>query len=166
MIYSGYKLNEHNDNIQPWQSPFPILNQSISPCVLLTIASCLAYRLLRSSISSSSRISQFVVIYIVKDILTLPSNFLTYNCLVLVYILHWSYCFCLVIRSCLTLLPAHGLQPPRLLYPWYFPGKNSGVGCHCLYQEIFPTQGLNPHLHWQADSFPLSHMGSPNFHVS
>ena len=26
----------------------------------------------------------------------------------------------------------HGLQPTRLLHPWDFPGKNPGVGCHCL----------------------------------
>ena len=26
----------------------------------------------------------------------------------------------------------HGLQPTRLLRPWDFPGKNTGVGCHCL----------------------------------
>ena len=26
----------------------------------------------------------------------------------------------------------HGLQPTRLLHPWDFPGKNTGVGCHCL----------------------------------
>ena len=25
----------------------------------------------------------------------------------------------------------HGLQPSRLLCPWDFPGKNTGVGCHC-----------------------------------
>ena len=25
----------------------------------------------------------------------------------------------------------HGLQPTRLLYPWDFPGKSTGVGCHC-----------------------------------
>ena len=29
----------------------------------------------------------------------------------------------------------HGLQPPRLLYPWDFPGKSTGVGCHCLLQQ-------------------------------
>ena len=27
-----------------------------------------------------------------------------------------------------------------------FPGKNTGVGCHSLLQEIFSTQGLNPYL--------------------
>ena len=52
---------------------------------------------------------------------------------------------------------------PRLLCPWDFPfpSKNPGVGCHFLLQEIFRTQGLNPHLlHWQVDSLQLSHPGS------
>ena len=40
--------------------------------------------------------------------------------------------------------------------PWGSPGKNTGVGRHVL------LQGSNPHhLHWQADSLPLSHLGSP-----
>ena len=26
----------------------------------------------------------------------------------------------------------HGLQPTRLLRPWDFPGRSTGVGCHCL----------------------------------
>ena len=26
----------------------------------------------------------------------------------------------------------HGLEPTRLLHPWDFPGKSTGVGCHCL----------------------------------
>ena len=29
----------------------------------------------------------------------------------------------------------HGLQPTRLLHPWDFPGKSTGVGCHCLLQH-------------------------------
>ena len=33
--------------------------------------------------------------------------------------------------------------PARLLCPWDFPGKNTGVGCHFLLQGIFPTQGSN-----------------------
>ena len=28
----------------------------------------------------------------------------------------------------------HGLQPTRLHHPWDSPGKNTGVGCHCLLQ--------------------------------
>ena len=31
----------------------------------------------------------------------------------------------------------HGLQPIRLLHPWDFPGKSTGVGCHCLLQRTF-----------------------------
>ena len=30
----------------------------------------------------------------------------------------------------------HGLQPTRLLHPWDFPGKSTGVGCHCLLHYI------------------------------
>ena len=29
----------------------------------------------------------------------------------------------------------HGLQPTRLLRPWYSPGKSTGVGCHCLLRD-------------------------------
>ena len=31
----------------------------------------------------------------------------------------------------------HGLQPTRLLRPWDFPGKNTGVGCHRLLRALF-----------------------------
>jgi len=45
-----------------------------------------------------------------------------------------------------------------LLCSWDFLGKNTGVGCHFLFQEISSTQGLNSHLlHWQVDSLPLCH---------
>ena len=63
-----------------------------------------------------------------------------------------------------TLRP-HELWSTRFLCPWDFPVKNTGVGCHFLVQEIFLTQGSNPcllHLlHWQADSWLLSYLGSP-----
>ena len=36
MMYSAYKLNKQGDNIQPQCTPFPIWNQSIVPCVVLT----------------------------------------------------------------------------------------------------------------------------------
>ena len=32
MMYSAYKLNKQGDNIQPWHTPFSILNQSTVPC--------------------------------------------------------------------------------------------------------------------------------------
>ena len=34
----------------------------------------------------------------------------------------------------------------RLLCPWDSPGKKTRVGCHCLLQGIFLTQGSNPSL--------------------
>ena len=45
-----------------------------------------------------------------------------------------------------------------------FSAKNTGVGCHFILQGILSTQESNLHLlHWQADSLPLSHLGSPTF---
>ena len=40
-------------------------------------------------------------------------------------------------------LQLHGLWPARLLCPWDFPSKNTGVGCHFLFQGIVRTQESN-----------------------
>ena len=67
----------------------------------------------------------------------------------------WS---CSVVSD--SLLP-HGLWPTRLLHSWDFPGKGTGVGCHFLLQEIFPTQGSNPGLlKCRQMLYLLSHQGS------
>ena len=50
----------------------------------------------------------------------------------------------------------------RLLCPWDFLCKSTGLGCHFLLQGIFPTQGLNPGLpHCRQTLYHLSHQGSP-----
>ena len=68
---SACKLNKQGDKIQPWRSPFPILNQSAVTCLVLTAASWPAYRFFRrqirwSGIPISLRIFQFVMIHTVK----------------------------------------------------------------------------------------------------
>ena len=70
-MYSAYKLNKQGDNIQPWRTPFPIWNQSVVPCPVLTVASWPAKRFLKrqvrwSGIPISFRIFQFIVIHTVK----------------------------------------------------------------------------------------------------
>ena len=49
--------------------------------------------------------------------------------------------------------------------PWDSLGKNTGVGCHFLLQEIFAIQGSRLHLlcilHWEAGSLPLVPPGKP-----
>ena len=47
IMYTAYKLNKQGDNIQPWCTPFPIWNQSIVPCPVITVASWPAYRFLK-----------------------------------------------------------------------------------------------------------------------
>ena len=39
------------------------------------------------------------------------------------------------LQSCLT-VQSHRRQPTRLPHPWDSPGKNTGVGCHCLLQGM------------------------------
>ena len=70
---------------------------------------------------------------------------------------------CVCGLSRVELFRPNGLWPARLLCPWDYPDKNTGVGCHLLLQGIFPTQELNLYplwlLHWQVDSLPLSYLG-------
>ena len=61
------------------------------------------------------------------------------------------------LRACSVMsnsLWPHGLQPIRLLCPWDFPAKNTGVGCHFLHQRNPPNPGVEPMhlLHWQVNS--------------
>ena len=53
----------------------------------------------------------------------------------------WKWSLSAVSDSCRP----HGLQPTRLLHPWDFPGKSTGVGCHCL------LQGHSPWGHKELD---------------
>ena len=55
----------------------------------------------------------------------------------------------------------HALQSARLLHPWDFPGKDTGVHCDSLCQGIFPTQGSNLYLlYCRRILYRLSHQGS------
>ena len=45
-MYSAYKLNKQDDNIQPWHTPVPIMKQSVVSHPVLTVASWPAYRFL------------------------------------------------------------------------------------------------------------------------
>ena len=75
-------------------------------------------------------------------------------------------CSCLTANLCLTLLRPNELQPASLLGPWDFPGKDTGVGCHFLLQEIFPTQGPSLCLmHWAGGFFTTELPGKPRIKI-
>ena len=63
-------------------------------------------------------------------------------------------------QSCPTLRP-QGCSPPGSSVHGISQARTLN-SCHFLLQGIVPTQGSNPCLlNWQADSLPLSHLGSP-----
>ena len=69
MMYSAYKLNKQGGNIQLCHTPFPIWNQSVVPCPVLTIASWPAYRFLKRQVRWSVipiSFPQFIVIHAIK----------------------------------------------------------------------------------------------------
>ena len=90
----------------------------------------------------------------------------------------WCFFFCKVVWFlhifCIVLMLSrsvvsnslwhHELQPARLLCPWNFPGKNTGVGFHFLLQGLFLTHGSNLHflhlMHWQVNSLPQQYLVS------
>ena len=43
-------LNKQGDSIHPWHTPFPIWNQSVVPCPVLTVASWPAHRFLKRQV--------------------------------------------------------------------------------------------------------------------
>ena len=45
MIISVYILNKYGDKMHPCLTPLPILNHSVLPYSVLTVASCLLYKL-------------------------------------------------------------------------------------------------------------------------
>ena len=60
-------------------------------------------------------------------------------------------------------LQPHGLYPTKLLCPWDFPDKNTGMSSYFLLQGIFPTQGSDLCcLHCRQILYHLSHQGSPH----
>ena len=71
-MHSAYKVNKKGGNRQVWRTLFPVLNQSVVPCLVLTVASWPAYRFLRRQVRWSGipiffkNFPQFVVIHTVK----------------------------------------------------------------------------------------------------
>ena len=60
-----------------------------------------------------------------------------------------------------------GLHPTRLLRPWDFPGKSTGVGCHCLLQYISLTyQNLPSITVTSHNSLIILQLCTPNFLAS
>ena len=82
---------------------------------------------------------------IFTEVVSLPSRILTGE-------------LCLVAQPCTTLCDPMDCSLPDSSVHGDSPGKNTGVGCHALFQGIFPTQGSNPGLqHCRQTLYHLNH---------
>ena len=71
----------------------------------------------------------------------------------------------MIVVSCSVMSNSVTSWTARLLCPWNFLGKNTGLCCHFLLQGIFLTQRSNPCLLYflpcRQILYPLSQLGSP-----
>ena len=68
----------------------------------------------------------------------------------------------LVAQSCPVLCDPMVCSPPGSSFHGIFQARILEWVAISSSRGIFPTQGSNPRLlHWQADSLPVSHLGSP-----
>ena len=69
--YSACTLNKQGDNIQPWQTPFPIWNQSVFLCFSCSFLTCIQTSQEASQVVWYSQLFkkflQFIVIHTAKD---------------------------------------------------------------------------------------------------
>ena len=63
MMHSACKLNKQGDNIQPWRTPFPMRNQSVISCPVLSVPSCPADRFLKRQVRWSGIDNKIWYIY-------------------------------------------------------------------------------------------------------
>ena len=76
-------------------------------------------------------------LYILKSFLSHTKGFVPHTLLctlVSSFIINSMLCCCWVASVVSDSVQPHRRQPARLPRPWDSPGKNTGVGCHCLLQ--------------------------------
>ena len=74
MMYSAYKLRKQGDNIQPWHTPFPLWNQCIVPCPVLTVASWPAHKFLRRQVRAPKSLQMVTAPMKLKDVYSLEGK--------------------------------------------------------------------------------------------
>ena len=68
----------------------------------------------------------------------------------------------LLLLSCFSCVRPHRWQPTRLPHPWDFPGKSTGVGCHCLLHDLLRL--LQSDNCWIHIIQPSQHSAQGSFH--
>ena len=142
-MYSAYKLNKHDDNIQSWCTPCPIWNQSVVPRLVLTVASWPTCRFLRRLVRWSGILISFRIFH--SLLWSTQSEALALYSVTIPF-----------------LFSIHCFQNDESNNDVVKRKDNTGVDSLVLLQGIFPIQGSNPGLlYCRQILYCLSHQGSP-----
>ena len=128
MMYSAYKLNKRGDNTQPWLPPFLIWNESVVPCLVLTIASWPAYRFLRRQIrwSGISCLQEFSTVCFDLHKGLFKSEFGHKEFMIWATVSFQS-CFCWLYRASSSLTVKNMINLISVLTIWWCPCVESSV---------------------------------------
>ena len=141
IMYSAYKLNKQGDNIQPFCTPFPILNQSIVPCRVLTIAFWPTYRFLKRQVRWSGVLISLRIFHSLlwstqsKALVWSISRNFFWNSLAF-SVIHW-----MLANGPLVPLPflnpACTSRSSRFTYFWSLPWRILSIIYVCIYIYIY-----------------------------
>ena len=88
-----------------------------------------------------------------------------YICMCIIYV-YYMYIYIYIAQLCPTLCKPMDYSPPGSPVHGIFSSKNTGVGCHFLFQGIFPTHGWNSGLpHCRQTPYHLSHQRIPYIYI-
>ena len=131
MMCSAFRLNKQDDNIQPWRTPFPIWNQSVALCPVLTVASWPAYRFLRRQVRWSGIPSSFRIFHSLSC--STQSKVLAYS----VKQKSMFFCNSLAFSMIQRMLAIWSLVPLPFLNPAWTSGSSRFTYCWSLASENF-----------------------------
>ena len=120
MMYSAQKLDNQGENIQPYHTPFPILNQSVVVCKILTVAPWPIHKFLRRQVRWSG-----ILISLRK-------------CVPAIYLKKRNKAFLLISTISLVFSWINNLLEDSEV----FPGGSSGKTTHLQYRR-HKRQGFN-----------------------
>ena len=149
MMCYTYKLNKRGDNIQPWHTPFPILNQSVGPSPVPTVASWPAYKFSRGGSGIQCSSSIFVDYTLFKITVKYKLHSLCYTVYSCAYLCAKSLQLCPTLCNHMNCSPPgssfHGILQTRIL-EWVAMPSSRGSSQPRNWTHVSYVFGIDRHV--------------------